>query len=135
MTRLVQVAPWLELSAEQRRACADSDDCLDALVCALVARASERGLTPRHPTGSSTRHDPRAGSICPTPQHCRTSHRPTGPISSAHGARAGDCCSYPKERQPGRCPGRCRLNAPECRALVQLPGVNVSSIVKTTRVS
>lgn len=51
ITRLVQAAPWLELPAEQRRACADSDDCLDALVCALVARASERGLTLPPPDG------------------------------------------------------------------------------------
>jgi hypothetical protein len=43
--RLAQTAPWLEVSAEQRLACVNSDDCLDAVICALVARAVERGLT------------------------------------------------------------------------------------------
>ena len=38
-------APWLQLSSADQKACVDSDDCLDALVCALVARAAERGLT------------------------------------------------------------------------------------------
>ena len=33
------------VTAEQRWACWDSDDCLDALVCALVARAAHRGWT------------------------------------------------------------------------------------------
>ena len=33
------------VTPEQRRACCDSDDCLDALVCALVARAAHRGWT------------------------------------------------------------------------------------------
>jgi Protein of unknown function (DUF429) len=51
IARLLQAAPWLELPAEQRQACADSDDCLDALVCALVARAGERGLTLPPPAG------------------------------------------------------------------------------------
>jgi hypothetical protein len=43
--RLAENAPWLRLSDAHQEACADSDDCLDALVCALVARAVERGLT------------------------------------------------------------------------------------------
>jgi hypothetical protein len=43
--RLTHAAPWLELSALQTQACVDSDDCLDALVCALVAHACGRGLT------------------------------------------------------------------------------------------
>jgi hypothetical protein len=64
----------------------------------------------RHQTGSSTRHDRRAGPICPTPQPCRTSHKPAGPIHPAHGAHTGDYCSYPKRTQPGRC----RLYAPGC---------------------
>lgn len=42
-------APWLHLTSEQERACIDSDDCLDALVCALVARAAERDLTDKPP--------------------------------------------------------------------------------------
>ncbi len=33
------------ITAEWRAACVESDDCLDALVCALVARAADRGLT------------------------------------------------------------------------------------------
>ena len=42
---LVQAAPWLNLSPPQRDACVESDDALDALVCALVARAAAKGLT------------------------------------------------------------------------------------------
>jgi len=45
MDRLGDAAPWLRLSAAQREACIESDDCLDALVCALVARAAAKGLT------------------------------------------------------------------------------------------
>jgi hypothetical protein len=47
--RLQRLAPWLELRPEHASACVASDDCLDALVCALVARAAERGLTDRPP--------------------------------------------------------------------------------------
>jgi hypothetical protein len=43
--RLGRLAPWLELRPELAQACVASDDCLDALVCALVARAAERALT------------------------------------------------------------------------------------------
>jgi hypothetical protein len=49
VAELSRVAPWLELTRSHRRACADWDDCLDALVCALVARAVERGLTEAPP--------------------------------------------------------------------------------------
>jgi Protein of unknown function (DUF429) len=45
MARLKSEAPWLEISSAQQQTCADSDDCLDALVCALIARAVERDLT------------------------------------------------------------------------------------------
>lgn len=45
LRRLVKGAPWLQLSSAHQQACIESDDCLDALVCALVARAAERGLT------------------------------------------------------------------------------------------
>lgn len=34
-------APWLEIHEKVRAVCTDSDDCLDALICALVARAWE----------------------------------------------------------------------------------------------
>ena len=47
--RLRDRAPWLDLSPEHERACVESDDCLDALVCAVVARAAERGLTEKPP--------------------------------------------------------------------------------------
>jgi predicted nuclease with RNAse H fold len=42
---LADAAPWLRLPAPHREACIESDDCLDALVCALVARAAAKGLT------------------------------------------------------------------------------------------
>jgi len=45
MTRLENAAPWLRLSQQQRDACVSSDDCLDALICALVARAAAVGVT------------------------------------------------------------------------------------------
>lgn len=45
IARLAAAAPWLAISPPQQRACIDSDHCLDALICALVARAAERGLT------------------------------------------------------------------------------------------
>jgi predicted nuclease with RNAse H fold len=38
-------APWLRLEPEQRDLCVLTDDALDAVLCALVARAAERGLT------------------------------------------------------------------------------------------
>jgi uncharacterized protein DUF429 len=38
-------APWLEINEKVRVVCADSDDCLDALICALVARAYELSRT------------------------------------------------------------------------------------------
>jgi predicted nuclease with RNAse H fold len=37
-------APRLEMHEKVRVVCADNDDCLDALVCALVARAHDLGL-------------------------------------------------------------------------------------------
>jgi predicted nuclease with RNAse H fold len=50
------------------RACLDSDDCLDALVCALVARAAARGETHPPEDGRLARvegwiHLPRPGSL------------------------------------------------------------------------
>lgn len=38
-------APWFALDEGQRDACVESDDCLDALICALIARAVEAGVT------------------------------------------------------------------------------------------
>lgn len=50
LIRLRRAASWLEISPRQRQACIDSDHCLDALVCALVARAAQRDLTLPPPT-------------------------------------------------------------------------------------
>jgi predicted RNase H-like nuclease len=73
--RIVARLPgWLELSAEHRQGCIDADHCLDALVCALVARAVERGLTCPPPAEllSEARaegwiHVPRDGSLADLP--------------------------------------------------------------------
>jgi hypothetical protein len=43
--RLVDAAPWLAFAAVDRQRCIDVDDCLDAVICALTARAAERGET------------------------------------------------------------------------------------------
>lgn len=45
LIRLRRAASWLKISPQQRQACIDSDHCLDALICALVARAAQRDLT------------------------------------------------------------------------------------------
>jgi hypothetical protein len=47
---LSALGPRFGLSEHARSACVDSDDCLDALVCALLARAVDRGLTMRPDT-------------------------------------------------------------------------------------
>jgi predicted nuclease with RNAse H fold len=36
---IASAAPWLDINEKARIACAESDDCLDAMICALVARA------------------------------------------------------------------------------------------------
>lgn len=46
---------WLRLSDEHRRGCLQSDDWFDALMCALVARASSIGQTEPVPTGTENR--------------------------------------------------------------------------------
>ena len=38
-------APWLAWEAGAREACVESDDALDAVLCALIARAAALGLT------------------------------------------------------------------------------------------
>jgi hypothetical protein len=38
-------APWLRLHPSHQDLCVALDDCLDALLCALVARATERDMT------------------------------------------------------------------------------------------
>jgi hypothetical protein len=58
MAQLQQRAPWLAVSEAQVEACVQSDDVLDALVCALVARAVERdGLV--HPIPPEAEGDAR----------------------------------------------------------------------------
>lgn len=52
LARLNELAPWLSMSPVQSAACVDSDDCLDALICALVARATEVHQTHAVPLGS-----------------------------------------------------------------------------------
>jgi predicted nuclease with RNAse H fold len=69
--RIVERLPaWLDISAARRRACIDADHCLDALICALVARAAARALT--YPPPDELRreaeaegwiHLPRPGSL------------------------------------------------------------------------
>jgi hypothetical protein len=41
---LQERAPWLTLAVEQEIACEQNEDCFDALISALVARASAIGL-------------------------------------------------------------------------------------------
>ena len=68
---LERAAPWLHIEAAERGLCVKSDDALDAVLCALVARAAERGLTtPPEDERESARapvegwiHLPRPGSL------------------------------------------------------------------------
>jgi predicted nuclease with RNAse H fold len=77
----------LDVSGEQRAAMVDSDDCLDAFVCALVARAAELGETippetPEHrqlALAEGWIHLPRDGSLSrlvPVAAPARTRRRP-----------------------------------------------------------
>jgi predicted nuclease with RNAse H fold len=63
-------APWLAWDPGAREACVDSDDALDAVLCALLARAAALGLTEPPPAGELERaqaegwiHLPRRGSL------------------------------------------------------------------------
>jgi hypothetical protein len=51
VTALTAAAGWLVLGADQRAACIASDDVLDALICALVARSVQCGHTEGPPAG------------------------------------------------------------------------------------
>ena len=51
---LEQAAPWLALEPGQRSCCIRSDDALDAVLCALVARAASKGSTLRPETMAQT---------------------------------------------------------------------------------
>jgi predicted nuclease with RNAse H fold len=42
---ITSAAPWLEINEKTRIVCSESDDCLDAVICALVARACEMNRT------------------------------------------------------------------------------------------
>jgi hypothetical protein len=68
---LAALGPAFAITPRQRQACVRSDDCLDALVCALLARAADRGDT-IDPDGPEQRrlartegwiHLPRSGSL------------------------------------------------------------------------
>jgi predicted nuclease with RNAse H fold len=68
---LGELGPVFAIRPDQRQACVDSDDCLDAVVCALLARAAERGDTILPETSEEGRlaavegwiHLPRAGGL------------------------------------------------------------------------
>lgn len=45
LAALEATAPWLLWEIGAREACVESDDCLDAVLCALIARAAALGLT------------------------------------------------------------------------------------------
>ncbi|HET7054171.1 MAG TPA: DUF429 domain-containing protein [Solirubrobacterales bacterium] len=45
LTALEAEAPWLSWEPGAREACVESDDALDAVLCALIARAAALGLT------------------------------------------------------------------------------------------
>ncbi|NLF05947.1 MAG: DUF429 domain-containing protein [Actinomycetales bacterium] len=66
--RLQERAPWLELGAFEQTCCA-SDDALDAVVCALIARAAAVGHTVPAPDAAQAR---REGWI----------HLPTAPLAT-----------------------------------------------------
>ena len=50
LAALESAAPWLSWEPGARDACVDSDDALDAVLCALIARAAALGLTEPPPT-------------------------------------------------------------------------------------
>jgi hypothetical protein len=68
---LGELGPPFVIGPDQRQACVDSDDCLDAMVCALLARVAERGDTVPPETSEERRlapvegwiHVPCAGSL------------------------------------------------------------------------
>lgn len=68
---LAELGSALKLAPADREACLASDDCLDAFVCALVARAVDRGLTELPEAGQQSHlanaegwiHLPRPGSL------------------------------------------------------------------------
>ena len=53
LATLESAAPWLEWEEDARESCFESDDALDAVLCALIARAAALGLTEE-----------------PAPEHC-----------------------------------------------------------------
>jgi predicted nuclease with RNAse H fold len=70
LARLTSAAPWLELSPADAARCAKKHDLIDALICALVARAVSVDLTEHAPARLAARalregwiHVPAAGSL------------------------------------------------------------------------
>ena len=70
LAALEEAAPWLAWESGAREACIESDDSLDAMLCALVARAAALGLTeappPEHRDLARVEgwiHLPRKGSL------------------------------------------------------------------------
>jgi len=49
LAALESTAPWLEWGEGAREACVESDDAIDAVLCALIARAAAFGLTEKPP--------------------------------------------------------------------------------------
>ena len=71
LVALESAAPWLSWEPGARDACVDSDDALDAVLCALIARAAALGLTEPPPTEDLRLartegwiHLPDPGSLC-----------------------------------------------------------------------
>lgn len=60
---LAALGTRFSITAEQRAACIDADDALDALVCALLARAVQRGRTRRPQPGEESELARREGWI------------------------------------------------------------------------
>lgn len=54
LDRLLDEAPWLEISDDHKALCASNDDAFDAVITALTARAAWAGLT--EGPGSAERH-------------------------------------------------------------------------------
>lgn len=70
LATLETTAPWLDWEPGAREACLDSDDALDAVLCALIARAAALGLTEPSPPerqrlarAEGWIHLPRRGSL------------------------------------------------------------------------
>jgi len=70
LTAIEAAAPWLDWEPDAREHCVESDDALDAVLCALIARAAALGLTEPPPPedrelarAEGWIHLPRKGSL------------------------------------------------------------------------